>query len=467
MKHFLFFAALLIANAIGAKVTLPHIMGNDMVLQQQSLCRLWGKATPGKSLTVTTSWNNRKYKTIASENGDWLVEVNTPKAGGPYKITFDDGEKTILDNILIGEVWICSGQSNMEMPVQGFLGQPTNNSLETIAKAGNYPNIRFISLPQTDSTQPLSDCDATWKVSNSENIPTLSANAYFFAKMLNETLHVPVGIIVSCWGGSSIESWMSPEALQSVDGWDRKQAEARKKIQQRPSLLYNGMITPINKFSAKGFLWSQGEGNIQNYKLYAQLKTAMVKQWRTEWKNPNMPFYFAMSAPGKGHKGKPFLVEQQIKCLDMIPNSGIVLTTDLGKEFEYHYPQANIVGERFAILALSEAYQMKGFPAHGPLLEGVVIENGRAIVTYKDTPLGLCPTSYNITGFEMAGADRKFHPAKARIVDKEAKLVVECEEVPEPIAVRYAFHSWYETNLTNTFGLPAQPFRTDNWDNVE
>ena len=228
-----------------------------MVLQQQSLCRLWGKATPGKSLTVTTSWNNRKYKTIASENGEWLVEVNTPKAGGPYKITFDDGEKTILDNILIGEVWICSGQSNMEMPVQGFLGQPTNNSLETIAKAGNYPNIRFISLPQTDSTQPLSDCDATWKVSNSENIPTLSANAYFFAKMLNETLHVPVGIIVSCWGGSSIESWMSPEALQSVDGWDRKQAEARKKIQQRPSLLYNGMITPINKFSAKGFLWSQ------------------------------------------------------------------------------------------------------------------------------------------------------------------------------------------------------------------
>ena len=347
------------------------------------------------------------------------------------------------------------------------MGQPTNNSLETIAKAGNYPNIRFISLPQTDSTQPLSDCDATWKVSNSENIPTLSANAYFFAKMLNETLHVPVGIIVSCWGGSSIESWMSPEALQSVDGWDRKQAEARKKIQQRPSLLYNGMITPINKFSAKGFLWSQGEGNIQNYKLYAQLKTAMVKQWRTEWKNPNMPFYFVMSAPGKGHKGKPFLVEQQIKCLDMIPNSGIVLTTDLGKEFEYHYPQANIVGERFAILALSEAYQMKGFPAHGPLLEGVVIENGRAIVTYKDTPLGLCPTSYNITGFEMAGADRKFHPAKARIVDKEAKLVVECEEVPEPIAVRYAFHSWYETNLTNTFGLPAQPFRTDNWDNVE
>ena len=282
MNHFLFFAALLIANAIGAKVTLPHIMGNDMVLQQQSLCRLWGKATPGKSLTVTTSWNNRKYKTIASENGEWLVEVNTPKAGGPYKITFDDGEKTILDNILIGEVWICSGQSNMEMPVQGFLGQPTNNSLETIAKAGNYPNIRFISLPQTDSTQPLSDCDATWKVSNSENIPTLSANAYFFAKMLNETLHVPVGIIA---------------------------------------------------------------------------------------------------------------------------------------------------------------------------------------VSY--THLGLCPTSYNITGFEMAGADRKFHPAKARIVDKEAKLVVECEEVPEPIAVRYAFHSWYETNLTNTFGLPAQPFRTDNWDNVE
>ena len=166
MKHFLFFAALLIANAIGAKVTLPHIMGNDMVLQQQSLCRLWGKATPGKSLTVTTSWNNRKYKTIASENGEWLVEVNTPKAGGPYKITFDDGEKTILDNILIGEVWICSGQSNMEMPVQGFLGQPTNNSLETIAKAGNYPNIRFISLPQTDSTQPLSDCDATWKDTN-------------------------------------------------------------------------------------------------------------------------------------------------------------------------------------------------------------------------------------------------------------------------------------------------------------
>ena len=455
----------LCVTSLSAQVNLPPIFSDNMVLQQQTQAPIWGESKPDKEIVITTSWDQKKYTVQADARGKWNTKVTTPAAGGPYDIIISDGKKVKLSNVMIGEVWVCSGQSNMEMQVEGW-GKVMNYQQEK-EEADNYPNIRFISLPQTDSTQPLSDCDATWKVSNSENIPTLSANAYFFAKMLNETLHVPVGIIVSCWGGSSIESWMSPEALQSVDGWDRKQAEARKKIQQRPSLLYNGMITPINKFSAKGFLWSQGEGNIQNYKLYAQLKTAMVKQWRTEWKNPNMPFYFAMSAPGKGHKGKPFLVEQQIKCLDMIPNSGIVLTTDLGKEFEYHYPQANIVGERFAILALSEAYQMKGFPAHGPLLEGVVIENGRAIVTYKDTPLGLCPTSYNITGFEMAGADRKFHPAKARIVDKEAKLVVECEEVPEPIAVRYAFHSWYETNLTNTFGLPAQPFRTDNWDNVE
>ena len=465
-KNFVISLFFLLGSAtLSAQVKLLPIFSDNMVLQQQTQAPIWGESKPNKKVEITTSWDQKKYTIQADAQGKWSTKVATPVAGGPYNITISDGKKVKLSNVMIGEVWICSGQSNMEMQVEGW-GKVMNYQQEK-EEANNYPNIRFISLPQTDSTQPLSDCDATWKVSNSENIPTLSANAYFFAKMLNETLHVPVGIIVSCWGGSSIESWMSPEALQSVDGWDRKQAEARKKIQQRPSLLYNGMITPINKFSAKGFLWSQGEGNIQNYKLYAQLKTAMVKQWRTEWKNPNMPFYFAMSAPGKGHKGKPFLVEQQIKCLDMIPNSGIVLTTDLGKEFEYHYPQANIVGERFAILALSEAYQMKGFPAHGPLLEGVVIENGRAIVTYKDTPLGLCPTSYNITGFEMAGADRKFHPAKARIVDKEAKLVVECEEVPEPIAVRYAFHSWYETNLTNTFGLPAQPFRTDNWDNVE
>ena len=465
-KNFVISLFFLLGSAtLSAQVKLLPIFSDNMVLQQQTQAPIWGESKPKKKVEITTSWDQKKYTIQADAQGKWSTKVATPVAGGPYNITISDGKKVKLSNVMIGEVWICSGQSNMEMQVEGW-GKVMNYQQEK-EEADNYPNIRFISLPQTDSTQPLSDCDATWKVSNSENIPTLSANAYFFAKMLNETLHVPVGIIVSCWGGSSIESWMSPEALQSVDGWDRKQAEARKKIQQRPSLLYNGMITPINKFSAKGFLWSQGEGNIQNYKLYAQLKTAMVKQWRTEWKNPNMPFYFVMSAPGKGHKGKPFLVEQQIKCLDMIPNSGIVLTTDLGKEFEYHYPQANIVGERFAILALSEAYQMKGFPAHGPLLEGVVIENGRAIVTYKDTPLGLCPTSYNITGFEMAGADRKFHPAKARIVDKEAKLVVECEEVPEPIAVRYAFHSWYETNLTNTFGLPAQPFRTDNWDNVE
>lgn len=463
---FILFSILNVA-ATKAKVEVASIFSNNMVLQQQMDVNIWGTASPNQKVTIKPTWSSVIFSTTSDKDGKWKTPIATPEAGGPYLIKISDGEETVLSNILIGEVWICSGQSNMEMPVQGFLGQPTNRSLETIAKAGNYPDIRFISLPQTDSPQPLSDCNTTWKVSSPENIPPLSANAYFFAKMLNEILHVPVGIVVSCWGGSSIESWMSPEALQSVDGWDRKQAEARKKIQQRPSLLYNGMITPINKFRAKGFLWSQGEGNVQNYKLYAQLKVAMVKQWREEWEDPDMPFYFVMSAPGKGHKGKPFLVEQQIKCLDLIPNSGIVLTTDLGREFEYHYPQADIVGERLAILALSETYQIKGFPAHGPLLESVVIENGRATVTYRDTPLGLCPVGYNITGFEMAGTDRKFYPAKAQIVAKEAKVIVECEKVPQPVAVRYAFHTWYETNLMNTFGLPAQPFRTDNWDNVE
>lgn len=466
MKYFLFFVVLLVAGSLSAKVTLPHMMGNDMVLQQQSICKLWGDATPGKSIIITTSWNRQQYPVTADKNGKWLVKVTTPQAGGPYSITFNDGEPVTLNNVLIGEVWVCSGQSNMEMPVQGFLGQPLNGALESIIKAGNYPDIRFISLPQTDSREPLSDCKATWKIAGSESIPVLSANAYFFAKTLNETLHVPVGIVVSCWGASSIEAWMSPQALETVDGWDRKAAEKRKNIQQRPSLLYNGMIIPIHQFKARGFLWSQGEGNIQNYAFYARLKAAMVKQWRSEWEDENMPFYFAMSAPGKGHKGKPFLVEQQVKCLDAVSNSGIVLTTDLGKEFEYHYPQANIVGERFAVLALSKTYGMKGFPAHGPLLESVLIEGSKAIVTYKDTPLGLCPESYNITGFEMAGTDRKFYPAEAKIIQKEAKLTVICKEVPNPVAVRYAFHSWYETNLTNTFGLPAQPFRTDNWDDI-
>ena len=409
-RHFLIpILLLLLLSPIQGKIKLPAMMGNHMVLQQNSSVKLWGWAD-GKKVTVTTSWNNRSYQASVDKDGAWLVKVDTP-AGGytPYSITISDGTPVTLSDILIGEVWICSGQSNMEMRIMGNAAQPVNNSLETLLNSVNYRDrIRFITVPRTKNTERRTDFEGNkWEVSAPETTIDCSAAAYFFARQLTETLHLPVGLVINSWGGSGIEAWMNEQTLSSIEGVDIEAAKSTKRdVHHRLECLYNSMLYPVKNFTARGFLWYQGESNISNYQFYAPMMTAMVQLWRNVWEAPDMPFYYVQIAPYEYKNSRDtdaaLLREAQMKALETIPNSG------------------------------------------------------------------LFPTFSQLEGFEIAGADKKFYPAKAKIIGRTNTVEVWSEEVAQPVAVRYAFRN-YVGNITlrNTFGLSAFPFRTDTWDDVK
>ena len=291
-KHFLLLIlSLLFLPIAQGKVKLPAMMGDHMVLQQNSSVKLWGWAD-GKKVTVTTSWNNRTYQASTDKDGTWLVKVDTPEGGyTPYSITISDGTPVTLSDILIGEVWICSGQSNMEMRMMGNTAQPIDNSLETLLNAGNYRDrIRFITVPRIKDVQRRADFKKEkWKVSTPETTIDCSATAYFFAKQITETLNLPVGLVINSWGGSRIESWMTEETLSSIQGIDIETAKSSKlDVRNRLGCLYDIMLWPVKNYTARGFLWYQGESNIFNYQFYAPMMTAMVQLWRNVWEAPDI-----------------------------------------------------------------------------------------------------------------------------------------------------------------------------------
>ena len=446
-------------------------MGEHMVLQQNSTVKLWGWAD-GKKVTVTTSWNNHTYQASTDKDGAWLVKVETP-AGGytPYSITISDGSPVTLSDILIGEVWICSGQSNMEMPMKGNMSQPIDRSLETLLDANNYRNrIRFITVPKAKNTGRRTDFEGQkWEVSSLENTAYCSAAGYFFAKQLTETLNLPVGLVISSWGGSRIEAWLDEPTLSAIEGMDLQEVKSTKRsMAGRLECLYNAMLWPIINFTARGFLWYQGESNISDYQLYAPRMAALIQRWRTLWEAPDMPFYCVQIAPYQYKKGEDTgaaqLREAQVAALKSVPNSGIVSTIDVGDHW-IHPAQKDIVGFRLATLALSQTYGMgsKLFST-GPMMTKVDYSGNKAIVTFNNATTGLAPSFCNLEGFEIAGADKKFYPAKARIIGRTCTVEVYSDQVTQPVAVRYAFHDFVEgVTLRNAFGLAAFPFRTDNW----
>lgn len=475
-RHFLILAlSLLFLPCMQGKVKLPAAMGNHMVLQQNSCVKLWGWAD-GKKVTVTTSWDNRTYQASTDKEGAWLVKVDTP-AGSytPYSITVSDGTPVTLSDILIGEVWICSGQSNMEMRLMGNQAQPVDKSLETLLNAGNYRDrIRFITVPRTNKPERRTDFEGRkWEVSAPETAIECSAAAYFFARQLTESLHLPIGLVINSWGGSRIESWMDTQTLASIEGMDIETVNNPKRdMSQRVSCLYDTMLWPVKNFTARGFLWYQGESNISNYSFYAPMMTAMVQLWRTVWEAPDMPFYYVQIAPYRYENsrdtGAALLREAQMKALETIPNSGIVPTTDIGDELCIHPSQKEPVGLRLATLALTKTYGIRRLPSTGPIMSKVDYADDRAVVTFTNAPAGLFPTFEQLEGFEIAGADKIFYPAKAKIMGRTNKVEVRNEKVPQPIAVRYAFRNYAgNTTLRNTFGLSAFPFRTDTWDEVK
>ena len=464
-----------------AKVRLPHLIGDNMVLQQLTDARLWGWAKPGQTVKVTVSWSNETATAKADKDGQWLVKVKTPAASyEPLSITFDDGEKTTISNVLAGEVWVCGGQSNMEMPVKGFGQCPVDNFNEVLLDAANYKGVRSVKIPSVMSAKPLNDAQCEWRVCSTKTVGDFSATGYFFARLVNRTLDIPVGLIEANKGGSRVESWLTKENLEKYTDDPTDSVEIAKKWWQwdyHRSLLWgNGTFNPILNYTVKGIIFYQGCSNVGDPgNQYSERLKLLVEQWREQFDCGEIPFYFVQIAPYEsGDKNGDWnarLQEQQFRAAQIIPNSAVICTNDLVYPYEYtqiHPAQKKGVGERLAFAALNQTYGMSELPYKSPSFKDMTIKNDTVLIHVQDD-YGAISRFEEIEGFEVAGADKVFHPAKAQHFWQPGggywseAIAIVSPEVKNPVAVRYCFKNWQLGNLKNAAGLPLFPFRTDEW----
>lgn len=456
-----------------ATVKPASIFTDHMVLQQQSKVAIWGWAKPSTKVKISTSWNKENYAVTSDQNGKWKVKVSTPSAGGPYNIELNDGEKLVLTDILIGEVWFCGGQSNMEMPMKGFKGQPIIGSNEVILKSANK-NIRLYTVPRSSTIERQDNSKPSqWKLAAPESVANFSATAYYFGSLLSEMLNVPIGIINDSYGGSTIEAWMSPEDLKAFpDVKIPSKGDSIKVVNRTPTTLYNGMLYPVIGYGIKGAIWYQGESNYNGADKYEDSFPAMVSSWRKNWDNGDFPFYYVQIAPynyaqlppykNTGLYNSAFLRDAQRKSLAKIPNSGMAVLMDIGEENSIHPANKKQGGERLAYLALAQTYGIKGFGAHSPNYESLTIDKNKAVIKFQHAEMGLTSFGKELKQFEIAGADKKFYPAKAVITG--SSVTVSATEVKNPVAVRYAFKNFAVGDLFGNDGLPVSSFRTDDWE---
>lgn len=473
------FCAIILGGVCDAKVELPSVIGSDMVLQRNDTVALWGKAAPGAKVRIATGWNGKKYSVTADADGRWNGRVPTGDAGGPYRIVFSDGRgsDTVLDNVLLGEVWLCSGQSNMEMPVCGDATQPAEGSYEALRSVRNYPDIRMFTVPRADSETPLDSCGGKWLTATPENVAHFSAVAYYFGRTLEDFIDVPVGLIATSYGGSSIEAWMTEERIKSVEGADLEAAYSGKLVREKPQRLWNAMLKPIMPFTARGFIWYQGEANLDRHADYAGMQEAMIALWREAWNRPEMPFYITQIAPfayggNPDDKRLPQLIEAQWKAAKNTPHCAVAATTDVGNRDCIHPAKKREVGERLAWLALKNDYGIKGLPAPAPtFLRMEPHGDGELLLFFSNVNATDSFVYYDndgaleIGGFEIAGEDKVFYPAKVKTNVWSNKIYLSSPMVPKPVAARYAYRNFdAKANLHTNYGQPVPPFRTDDWE---
>lgn len=450
-----------------AQIELPSVISDNMVLQQQFEAPIWGWANPGEKISVTASWDQKEVKATADANGKWMVTLKTPQAGGVHTITINE---IVLKNILIGEVWICSGQSNMWWP----LSQTMN--AETEIAAANYPEIRLYYAAREFADEPKKNCYGKWTDCNPQTAASFSAVAYFFGRELHQELGVPIGLIHTSWGGTPAEAWTRKEVLQSdpelsiyLKRFEEKVAAAEPGIvprdQRSPSSLYNAMIAPLIPFGIKGTIWYQGESNTREAKLYETLFPAMIENWRDDWRQGDFPFYFVQIAPYNYDIPVicAMLRDSQRKSLS-VPNAGMAVTLDIGNPDDIHPRNKQDVGKRLALWALAKDYAGENIVYSGPLYKSMKIEKNKIRLFFDHVGKGLMAKGDELTHFEIAGADRQFFPARAKIDGKT--VVVSSNPVKKPVAVRFAFQNTNEPNFFNKAGLPASSFRTDDWEIV-
>jgi sialate O-acetylesterase len=456
IKRILFTSVVLMISVLTCKsnVSLPAIFGDNMVLQQKSDVIFWGWAKPGEKVTIKADWMTEGLSVTGSVQGKWNLILKTPSAGGPYSISIKGQNELNLRNVLIGEVWLCSGQSNMEMSASWGI----NNAEEEIKNA-NYPAIRLFSVSTSTAFYPQQHMAGKWSVCTPDEMKTFSAIGYFFARKLNKELNVPVGIINSSWGGTPAESWMPEEVVQK-DNFLSEAASKQKVVPWgpvEPARIYNAMISPLIPFRIAGALWYQGEANTVNAYAYKELLTALIKSWRDKW-GYEFPFYFAQIAPYR--YGNPFegvlVRDAQRRTLD-VPNTGMAILSDLCDTTDIHPKDKQDAALRLAGIALNRYYNAVKAEDSGPLFKEMMIDKNKAVISF-DHSEGLHTKGDKLTDFEIAGADKIFYKAEAKI--KDGKVVVQSKSVKSPVAVRFAWSNTAIPNLYNGANLPASCFIT-------
>jgi sialate O-acetylesterase len=499
---------LLAANTgiVFANVKLPAIISDNMVLQRGKKVPIWGWAEPGEKVSVKGSWEWFETSTKAKDNGKWMVKIQPPKAGGSYEIMIKGNNTITLKNILVGEVWICSGQSNMQMSVR------SSANAEQEISAADYPKIRLFTVKRNVADKPQSDCEGNWTMCSPETVPGFSAVAYFFGRELHQQLDVPVGLIHTSWGGTPAEAWTrrgvlesEPDCIPILQRFDEAMArypEAKKKYDESliewkkavekakaegkkpprrpnppfgpgnphsPAGLYNAMIAPLIPYGIRGAIWYQGESNAGRAYQYRKLFPAMITNWREDWGQGKFPFLFVQLANFMAVDPEPVdsawaeLREAQLMTL-ALPNTGMAVIIDIGEAKDIHPKNKQDVGKRLALWALAKTYG-KDLVYSGPIYKSMRTEGNKIILDFEHVGDGLVVGGgESLKGFAVAGADRKFVWADAKIEGNT--VVVSSDEISEPVAVRYAWANNPVCNLYNKEGLPASPFRTDDWPGI-
>ena len=500
-RAFCFAVALTLAFALHAQadVRLPGVFGDHMVLQRDVRLPVWGWASPKERITVRLA--QQVAKTRANNAGEWRVDLDPMQAGGPHQVTVSGKSTVSLTDALVGEVWICSGQSNMAMTTSR-----TKDAKQEMAEA-THPNIRLYSMPRGASGIPMTDVPGTWQVCAPGTVRGFSAVAYFFGRELSRELGVPVGLISTSWGGTRIEPWTPPvgfasvpafseeltqireasldyrenlpETLKQMSAWAKDTKKAIRRNQpisqpprlyrhqlashRRPTGLYNAMVHPLVPFAIKGAIWYQGEANVGEGMLYRDRMEALIRGWRAVWQT-DLAFLYVQLAPYRYNRragALPELWESQQAALG-ISNTGMAVTMDIGNVSDIHPRNKQDVGKRLALWALAKTYGKENLVYSGPLYRDMSLDGDRIRVRFDHTGSGLATKDGQPpTWFTVAGADSSFVEAVAEIQGNE--IVVSSPKVPNPIAVRYAWDEEAQPNLSNKEGLPAAAFRTDNW----
>lgn len=447
----------MISSTMMANVTLPNIFGDNMVLQRNSEVKIWGWANPKEEIKLVSSWNNQEYKVVANNQAQWELKIKTPEAGGPFTISIKGYNEVVLKNILIGEVWVCSGQSNMEMSVNWGIDDG-----EEEAKNATNPNIRFFTVPKLTATSPQNNLLGNWTESTPETMRNFSAIGYFFAKCLQEDLkNVPIGLISSNWGGTPAEIWMPEEVVQN----DPVLLENAKKLNEQeygprqPGRAYNAMIYPFVGFKIAGTLWYQGESNVGSL-VYDKTLAALITSWRKAWQD-DFPFYYVQIAPyktGSNNFSNVIVRDSQRKLLNEVSKTGMVVISDVSDTIDIHPKNKKSVGIRLANLALTNTYKTNSNLVNSPLFKSFKTDKNKAIVSF-DSAEGLHFTTKTSNQFDVAGADGIFYTAEASIKNNQVILVSKKVEVP--VKVRFAWGNTIQSDLFNKANLPASCFTSE------